>query len=239
MDNRSEGEQPSPPSAARVAARALALGAVICRGFLEVADDAQEAEDRRRHLVQWLDRLGIADEVEERENEIIRTPVGRLDGPSTAAATWRSEGMLVLAWSLGRMELMRHDEPCDSAGVASELGFLQKRSDTVLERPSLREPALVQHWADTYLTIHWRLREYGINPGSIDFRDFVGRANWGPLTLADVPLVDGDLEIRGERIDRASEKTRHEMLSIAQERHQAFNWLLGIEPIYSLVPTDT
>jgi len=59
------------------------------------------------------------------------------------------------------------------------------------------------------------------------------------LTLADVPLVDGDLEIRGERIDRASEKTRHEMLSIAQERHQAFNWLLGIEPIYLLVPTDT
>jgi hypothetical protein len=237
MDN--DGEQLTPPSPARVGARALALGAVICRGFLEVADDAQEAEDRRQHLIQWLDRVGIADEIEEREDVIIRSPVRRLDDRSTAAATWRSEGMLVLAWSLGRVELMRHDEPCDSAGVAGELGFLQKRSDTVLARPSLRESALVQHWADTYLTIHWRLRQYGIDPGSIDFRALVARANWGPLTLANVPLVDGDLEIRGERIDRVSEKTRHEMLSIAQERHQAFNWLLGRDPIYSSVATAT
>jgi hypothetical protein len=40
-----------------------------------------------------------------------------------------------------------------------------------------------------------------------------------------VPLVEGDLELRGERIDRAPEDVFSSAHSAAQERHQAANWL--------------
>jgi len=239
MDSRLDSEQLIPPSAPRVAARALALATVTCRAQLERDDDAEEAEIRHHHLCRWLDRLGIAEELEKDENALIRAPIGRLNQQSLIDATWRSEGLLVLGWSLGRAEMVRHDEQCDPAYLASEVGWLRERSDTVLTRPLLRERTLIEHWANTYCTIHWRLRQYGIDRGPIDFPGLVARANWGPLTLADVDLIEGDLSIRGERIDRVPTQWQHAAQSIVQERHQAFNWLLGIEPIYSLVPTDT
>src|SRR3954465_6747833 len=99
MDNRSDGEQLTPPSAARVAARALALATVTSRAQLECDEDAEEAEFRRGHLCGWFDHLGIAEELEENESALLRAPVGRLDRQSTTEATWRSEGLLVLGWS--------------------------------------------------------------------------------------------------------------------------------------------
>jgi hypothetical protein len=41
------------------------------------------------------------------------------------------------------------------------------------------------------------------------------------------------------RIDNLEYSKYREILSIAQERHQAFNWLLGFEDLYSQVTTDT
>jgi hypothetical protein len=67
----------------------------------------------------------------------------------------------------------------------------------------------------------------------------VSHCAWGPLTLSDVSLIDGDLAIRGERIDRIPEDWYHRALSIARERHKAFNWLLGFDPVYSWVEAPT
>src|SRR5262249_2095548 len=76
-------------------------------------------------------------------------------------------------------------------------------------------------------------------PDVIDFKRYVSRATWGQLSLADVALVEGDLAIRGERIDRVPEDWRELMRSMARERHKAFNWLLGFAPTYSEVETTT
>jgi hypothetical protein len=237
MDNGSS--DPIPPGAERVAARALALAAVAGRGVLELEDDKELAETRRLRLCDWLTLGGIVDELEESEDLLIRTPVGDLDERRMIDANWRCEGALVLAWSLRRAELIAPDEDCDSGEVADQLGFFRPRFDTALARPTLRERAEIAHWTDTYLTIHWRLRQFTIDPQPIDFADWVAHKNWGPLTLADVALVEGDLCIQGQRLDCVPEDWRHHMLSIAQERHQAFNWLMGVAPIYSEVPTDT
>jgi len=40
-------------------------------------------------------------------------------------------------------------------------------------------------------------------------------------------------------VDRVMDKRFRECLSIAQERHKALNWLMGLEPVYSLVETNT
>src|SRR5262249_12519119 len=152
-------------------------------------------------------------------------------------ALWRAEGMLVLAWALGRSELGRYDESCDGGEIASRLGFLSERSQTVLANPTLRAAAEMRRWRDTYLTIHWRLRRYSIDHAPPDFPSVVSSFNWGPLSLADLDLTDGDLAICGRRIDRASEDDRERTRSIAMERQKAFNWLLGSDPVYSAVST--
>jgi len=237
MDN--SWEERTPPDAARVAARTIVLSAVTCRGMLEFDDDKGLAEKRRRAMCGWLEEVGAAHELEDGENLLIRTPIGQLKRQEIIDAVWQAEGMFVLGWSLGRFELLRYDEQRDPFDIASSVGFLSDRSTTVLEKPSLRRREEIAHWANTYLTIHWRLRQHSIDPAPLDFEGYVSRCTWGPLTLAEVDLIEGDLAVRGKRIDRISEDWSRTAQSIAVERHKAFNWLLGFEPVYSEVSTDT
>jgi hypothetical protein len=147
--------------------------------------------------------------------------------------------MVVLAWALGRAELPRYDQQCDPADVATKLGFLAERSATALAAPSLQAFEDIDELAGTYLAIHWRLREYQRAPGFIDFASYLPQWALGPVRPSELDLIDNDLGICGDRIDRAPESSYFPALSIARERHQAFNWLLGFAPVYSEVSTDT
>ncbi len=228
-----------PPSPERVAARAVVLAAVSCRGLIEKDASNPRAEDLRQRVCSWLRELGVIDEAEEHERSLLFTPLGSLADKSTIDASWRSEGMVVLGWALGVLELPPYDEACEPSDSANFLGFLQERTSTPLADPRLRPAANIEHWTDAYLTLHWRLRQYSLHPEVIDFSSYVESCTWGPLTLAELQLTDGDLSIAGDRLDRVSEPVFRRTLSITQERHQAFNWLLGEEPIYSQVTADT
>jgi hypothetical protein len=119
------------------------------------------------------------------------------------------------------------------------MGFLEDRENTPLHDPRLRDIAEIEKWADMYLTLHWRLRLLESDPGPKDFVSCVARCNWGPLRLDELELVDNDIAIDGVRIDKLDYNKYRQTLSIVQERHQAFNWLLGLDPVYSAVTTDT
>src|SRR5437899_1154786 len=90
-----------PPSADRVAARALVLAAVSRRGLIENEKDADElqAELVRKRIVNWLEKIEVSNELESIETALLATPVGELDRRATIDATWRSEGLAVLAWA--------------------------------------------------------------------------------------------------------------------------------------------
>jgi hypothetical protein len=238
-DASTEDEESLPPEPARVAARAMILSAVAHRGLVEDDEDRQGAEVRRGEVCRWLARLGVEGELEEAENFLLRTPIGQLDRRNAVDASWRSEGMVVLAWALGRAELPRYDEPCVPSEVANELGFLAERSGTALAAPSLRAREDIEDLAGTYLAIHWRLVEYQLRRAFFDFAGFLPRWTLGPLRPSELDLIDRDLGIRGERIVRAPEESYYQTVSITQERHRAFDWLIGFEPVYSEVPTST
>jgi hypothetical protein len=149
-----------------------------------------------------------------------------------------------VAWALGQAELKAYDEPCESEAVAMCIGWLNQRSDTVLENPTLRPRSEIEGWANTYLTVHWRLRQHRLAPSrhgprQIDLADYVASAKWGPLTVANIALIDSDLSIGGTRIDPAAEDTFEQTCSIVRERHKALNWLRGDAPLYSAVRTPT
>lgn len=228
-----------PPSAERVAARAIILSAVSCRGFIEKDANNPKAEDLRQRVYSWLREIGVYDEAEEHECKILSTPLGSLQEKSVVNASWKSEGMVVLAWALGKVSLPDYEKECEPSEIANTLGFLNDRISTPLANPHLLSYSDIEYWADAYLTLHWRLRQYHLNPVAINFETYVEACTWGPLSLAEIELVDGDLAIAGARLDRVDESTVRNLISITQERHQALNWLLGEESIYSQVTTDT
>src|ERR1700704_2220701 len=111
MEEASTPEQRTPPDAARVAARAVAFAAVTTRGLIEANYNGErKAKDIWRQLCEWVDHVGIAGELEQREDLLIRTAIGKWAQKAVVDATWRCEAMVVLAWCLGRLPLPRYDE---------------------------------------------------------------------------------------------------------------------------------
>lgn len=145
----------------------------------------------------------------------------------------------MLAWALNCYKLPAHDDNSNIDDILDGLGFFQPPADTALHHGRLRTPTELDRYASIALTIHWRLREFGLNPKAINFTDFVRRAQWGPLSLDGVNLKDKDLSFKGDSVSEAEGQAVYFAQSIARERHQAINWLMGWDEIYSEVDTGT
>ena len=73
----------------------------------------------------------------------------------------------------------------------------------------------------------------------MDFAAYVAKCQCGTLRLDQVKLCQDDLAVDDIRLDRLPQTTFRQTLSIVQERHRAFNWLIGWESVYSQVTIDT
>jgi hypothetical protein len=228
-----------PPAPGRVAARALVLAAMSCRGLIEKDAGDPSAEELRKQILPWLDTIGAVAELEPAEAALLSTPLGGLDNKQTINMSWQAEGMVVLAWALSYAELPAVHVECDPSDIANGMGFLDERRETPLHSPQLRESAEIEAWADTYLTLHWRLREFSLRSVTIDFVDYVSKCQWASLRLDHLEVRDRELAIDGTRLDNLESKVFRRILGVTQERHTAFNWLLGFEAIYSEVTADT
>jgi len=227
-----------PPSADRVARRALTLAAVVCRSAIEGDAGDSEAEALREGVLDWATKIGISPEFEPGEMASLRTPLGRLNERERIDGSWRGEGLAVLAWALGRFDLPPYDVQVDPYVVARAIGFREPATNTVLADPRLRTAEEISLLADELFSLHWRLREYSLVGKPIDFKAVAQKARF-PLQIARLRLVNGDLELRGAPIARAPEAVWREVMSIASERQQAANWLVGEDEIYSEVTCDT
>ena len=233
-----EDPPPNPPTAQRVASRTVALAAVAGRGLLEAAD-APRDDALRQRLIQWIETVGVREELEPDEEKILQQPVGVPSQQEIVNATWRLEGLAVLAWSLGRFELPEHDQMIDPGVLMPAVGFLDAAgAKGLLADPHLRAQDEINATAQKILTIHWRLREYRLTPKPINFPK-VAKDAWFPLNLAGVRLIDSDLALGEFAIAKAPPELYHTAASIAQERHQAINWLCGDNDVYSETDTST
>lgn len=71
------------------------------------------------------------------------------------------------------------------------------------------------------------------------FGNYDRTAWFSPQEVAELPLVDGDLAIRGARLDQASPDDFSLARSIAKERHRAANWLCEGPEKYSVTDVST
>lgn len=231
------GEALIPPSARRVAERALVMSIVTCRGFVEQDRDA--ASEFWGGVRSWFETLGLSGEVEPWEKQVIECPLGRLDAQLQANSTWLCEGLTVLAWALGRFALLPHDQAVVAAEVSEALGFRVPKEGTVLASPRLRTPEEISALSNRMFAVHWRLRDFNLSKRQMNFKSFSETAWFGPLDIEGVRLIADDLAIGDAPIGSAKPNRFRECLSIAVERHRAANWLLGHAAVYSETDTST
>ena len=236
MSHEPGEERLDPPAAERVQRRALALSAVVCRGYLEQDAGNAEADRFRESIGDWLREHRVWEELESEEQALLGTPLGKASAQSVVDATWRSEGLVVLAWALGRLEMASHATAVDPKVATDAVGFL---SEEPLRDATLRSSEEVAAMADRYFAVHWRLREFSLRRRPLDFEKFAKTSWFGPLHIVGVPLVEGDLEVAGKAITDAAPDELDQCTSIARERHQASNWLRGVHAVYSEVDTST
>ncbi|MBX3469870.1 MAG: DUF4272 domain-containing protein [Planctomycetes bacterium] len=229
----------TPPPAARVARRALVLCAVVWRASLEQEKGRRRAARLHAHLLAWLERRALGDELEDSERALIAAPLGSLTRQRAIDASWRSEGLAVLGWALGACPLPPHDEQADPHGATDALGFLDDGPARALAAPVLRPAAELEAAARRLLAVHWRLREFSQRPRALDLRAAAVAAGLAPEDLEGLPLLGGDLALRGAPIARAEPEVVGECASIAVERLRASQWLVGVEERYSEVDTST
>jgi hypothetical protein len=227
----------SRPIADRVAARAVVIAVVSCRGFVDA--DASLGGNFWNRVRDWFSALGLDGELECSEQALIAKPLGSLARQEQVDAMWLCESMTVLAWALGRYPMPPYDQQIVAAEVADTLGLLKPYAETVLAKPSLRPVSELAALGDGIFAVHWRLVEFRVTQQPIDFPAIAENAWWGPMSLALARLIDGDLAIGSTRIDKTEERLCDQCLSIVRERHRAVNWLLGKCEVFSEVDTST
>jgi hypothetical protein len=217
---------PCPHSPLRIARRAVALLFLSLRGLLERDSDTQPHTDvNYSRLQEWTDELSIDDEFEPWEWETIRTLPGQLAPQMAANAGWRVEGLAVLAWALYRGELPRYDQVADADLTWDAIGYLHEAKIRELwANPIVRTRSELEAYYRQMKRYHHRLLarwEATTNEGHRSEDDpSLKSQDWAALGQ-----VDGELALRGVRLDRVSPELLGTCLSIARERHQAISWL--------------
>jgi hypothetical protein len=237
-DDAEEGAEA--PSAERVARRALALTALSARGLMEYDAGEAAVDVAHRDLLSWVEEAGFADELEAQEAEVLRRPLGGLDPQAATNATWATEALCVLAWALGRFDLPPHGEQVEPHQVWKAMRMMDAGGARALVAEAVLRPRdEIRTARERLFALHWRLRDYSLRPGVMDFAEFARTAWFGPLDITGVELADGDLSIEGTRIDRASPKALGSAYSVVMERHRAANWLWDGPALYSEADTST
>ncbi|PZR04362.1 MAG: hypothetical protein DI536_34435 [Archangium gephyra] len=228
------------PDARRVLARARVLLALAVRGLLE--DDTgtpqqADAEALRQKLAAWAN-AEVADELEPDERDFLHAPLGKVDRQDVVNAVWQAEGAQVLLWALKLQPLPPHDGQVHPYEVAKTTGVLSP-PPPALHAATLRPAGEIEALRRALLGIHWRLVEFRVKPGPVDFVAFAQKNWFGGFSLSGVALADKDLAVGGVPLSQAEPQQVGLTSSIALERHRAANWLIGAEPVYSRVVAPT
>jgi hypothetical protein len=232
---------PDAPTPGRVARRAVALMAVTARAVIErevkqIRLTGAQATDMHARLLAWVAEVGLETEFEQPEREVLRVPPGKLADRDFSDALWRVEGLEVLGWALNRSAMPRYDGVSNVDDVWNALGFLD--TDVVrklLAAPTLRPRGDLDAYRRQMTAYHWRLVQFQQTEKVIDFRAVAEGGKFGPVDVDVFGLADGDLTLRGQRIDRVPEEVFADVAGVTHERLIAITWVCQGPAIYSKV----
>jgi hypothetical protein len=236
-------EKKKRPSVARVARRALVLEFVHNRAYLEELPDKDEARLVLDEIREDVESRGILDEAEPAEREFLETPIGKASKQTATDGWWRLEGLCVLVWALGRVELPPYDAGFDPRRMGS--------LEDLMKEPRLRKAEEIHEVSRLVTLVRWRLVE--LMQRRVDQMDFKGyleryhcfRPEWleGLTFDAKGDLVASHLEkgkrVPGKPIGEIGEHVIADLNSVNVERQIAAYWLEGDAEVYSEVQPST
>lgn len=222
-----EPPEGNPVSSEQAAARVLAVAAVVLRSVLERdLDSLDDPPALHQRLLAWVESCSLAHHLEPEKAAHVSAVPGTLEHQQVIDGLWQVEGLELLLWALGKRDLARLTALSDVDTPLGLAGVLRKSVLPELISPGLRPLAELEQQQAVQLAVHWRLREYGLRPGKLDFPEFVASATFGPLSLIGVPLAENDLALDGHPLHTAPEQLTSIATSMARERHRAINWLM-------------
>jgi len=221
------GPECEDPSPSRVARRALALAAVSSRAFLEQMDpDKVDLLAEHARLRAWAESVDLGDELEPDEWQLLQAPVYSVEERTAVDAAWRLEGLTVLAWALGLIELPSYDCMVKPTELFPAVCFLDPDADRRLtENAALVARSEIDSARQKLFTVRWRLREFRMTEATLDLRTAPTLTRFGPLDFSGCRLVDGDLAIGRLPIDMVPPEQRKRVDDIVLERLEAMIWL--------------
>jgi hypothetical protein len=151
-------------------------------------------------------------------------------------AMWQAEGLGMLFWALGLVELEPFDKHFDPEWLLA----------TPTAHGTLRARAEIEHARDSARLWHWRARtdalgselELPANWASLEQLVAVAAMRGYERGLLPSPLR-GDFAAFGTGYRELSPGQRAELISIAYERHRALEWLCGAGKNWVETPTRT
>ena len=237
-------------SPAETAARAVVLGAVCRRAYLELprepADEgAEDPEAERFDLSAWLRDEGLWPAVSPTERRLLETRLGRVPAEQAETASWRGEALAALGWALGLVDpLPPFDTPADLDAL---LGLVPGPWDktrafhtaaTLRDEGSIaaaREAAELWHWrADTADLIGAASAREAKELAAVVREVAADAARAGLIPRA----VGGDFPAAGRPYRELDDDRRSALASVAAQRHHALNWLCGFGSGWDDVPLD-
>ncbi|MBX3413894.1 MAG: DUF4272 domain-containing protein [Pirellulales bacterium] len=241
MADESENDEPAPPSPQRVAQRALVLCALANRGLIEnESGSSKEFEEDCEAMLEWLEELALLEEIEPEELDVMRCPLGEMDSQTMIDAIWRIEGLGVLFWALHLHELPAYDETVVPLELFEVAGMFDPRpARQLIQNAKLRSANELAAYQTHALMFHWRLRNFFLHPGPVDFVEMSEKGWFGPFDISTYRIVGRDLAIGEVGIHEANPQLINKCNSLAAERHRAINWLCGEGDLYSEIDTST
>ena len=214
--------------------------AAVCRASIEGSEDASEAEALRLRVLSWLRDLGLHEELEPREADLLSAPIGTLAPRQAIDGTWAVEGLVLLAWALRRHPLPAHDAQVDPYEVADSLDFLSEDAADLITGAALRSSEELEALREVLYAVHCRLRDWMRHRKPKDITSWIEPEWLGVLGMeADALLAGSDLKVGGQAVHEAGTERMHECECITRERHRAAIWLVGEYPVYGETPVDT
>jgi hypothetical protein len=107
----------------QIAKRALVLGTLAFRSFLEVTEHPRVVEISQQ-LLPWLQRIGCADELDSIEQEELATPLGNLSDSQRIDVNWAGEAAMFFCWILNLVGPLKDADLADQSRLPTVLSLL-------------------------------------------------------------------------------------------------------------------
>jgi len=170
---------------------------------------------------------------------LVRLAAGDGDGDEAAVdAVWQAEGLGMLLWSLGRIELPPYDRTFDHDRLLA----------ASLDGAVLRPAGEIETARRAARLWHWRARTSALREGGRvalperwqSFDQLIGATAMRAHEQGLLPRpLRGDFPAFGTVYRELTPEQLAEAEAIAYERHRALNWVLGLGKSWADVPTDT